>query len=58
MDRLTNEEINLVKKLFVTNVQSQYFHKPDQLKILCEAYRKITGSDLKSDWEKIGKVFF
>lgn len=57
MKKLTPEELTQVKKLFITSAKN-YFHKPEQLKILESAYSKIIGSNLKDDWGKIANLMF
>jgi len=56
MSNLTQEEMSITKKLFLISA-TNYFHKPEQLKILENAYLKIIGSNMKNDWEKLDSLF-
>ena len=54
---LTQEELSLTKKLFLTSTKN-YFHKPEQLKILESTYLKIINRNLKEDWEELSNLLF
>lgn len=60
MEQLTTQEYNFVKRLFIVNA-SNYFKDVETLKIMSEAFRKITDKDLKFEWENwtesINKLF-
>ena len=50
-------EFTPIQKYLLMTCSSNLFHKPEFLNQISEEYYKLYGTDMKSDWEEILKVW-